>query len=569
MKRLLMLSLLVLALAVLAGSVGAPAIQAAPAICTGNVAIGDAAFSDTVSPGSLPANAVDGAMGTWWQSSNTVNTSGARFWVDLGTATNFLAINIYWWEAPSSLSLEISNNGTDWTTLAKPTVGTNNVTHWGGSATARYVRMSATHTNTLDGTVAISEFAIMSPSACPTTAKVTSSANPSVYGQPVTFTTTLTASDGSLPQGTVDFSVVETSTALCTGIPVLSGKASCAAKPPFPAGTYTIQATYNSANGWLTSGNSLTQTVNKANTRTTLTSSSPTVSGQPVTFTATVSTVAPGAGMPDGTVDFVANGNALCTAVSLSAGKAICKLNPGLLVGTWNVQAIYSGSSNFKTSGGGIALILKKATTKTTVTASPLLVNPGDAVTLTAKVTVRTPGLPVVPGGVVIFKDNSVAIPGCNSVNLDSSFQATCGPLVLPSGRHAITAVYGGSAQYIGSSGSLVGGLMVRYTPVVRGQILDKLNHVITSAAVGTVVHDKAIVSGGHGTPTGSVTFNLYYTTDCSGAPAAQQTLNLNYGQVQSGIVTQPPSGLSFQISYNGNGIYAPTTGTCQALPVP
>ena len=571
MKRIVSFALLALVLALLAGTAGASVVQAAPAVCTSNIAHGLPAYSDTVTGSNAPANAVDGSTSTWWQSSNTVNAGGEHFWVDLGTATNFLSLNIYWWEAPNSFTLELSNDGSTWTTLvAHPTVDVNNVTHWTGSATARYVRLSATHTNTLDGTIAISEFAIMSPSSCTTTTKVTSSASPSVYGQPLTFTTTITASDGSSPQGTVDFQVVETSAALCTGVAVKSGKATCATTSPLAVGTHTIQATYNSANGWLTSTNSTTQTVNKANTRTSLSSTNPSVSGQPVTFTATVSAVTPGAGTLDGTVDFaVVGGDPLCTGVAVSAGKATCSLNPGLPAGASKVMASYSGSASFNPSSYAMIETLNKAGTKVQVSVSPALVNPGDPVTLTADVTVRSPGMPVEAGGNVTFRDNGEVIPGCNQVDLDSSFEATCGPVTFSSGKHAIAVNYSGSDQFLGSNTSLAGGLTVRYTPAVKGQIRDRANHTITSAPMGTVVHDQAIISGAHGAATGSVVFRLYYNLDCSGTPAAQQTLNLAGGQVASGTATQPPSGLSFQILYNGNGTYAPASGACQALPVP
>src|SRR5205085_3126342 len=72
------------------------------------------------------------------------------------------------------------------------------------------------------------------------------------------------------------------------------------------AGDHSLTATYGGTSGLAgsTSG-AVTQHVGSAQTATVVTASpSPSVFGRPVTFTATVSAVAPGAGTPTGTVVF-------------------------------------------------------------------------------------------------------------------------------------------------------------------------------------------------------------------------------------------------------------------------
>ena len=95
--------------------------------------------------------------------------------------------------------------------------------------------------------------------------------------------------------------------------------------------------------------NAATLTVKKANTATALTSSAdPSTAGQPVTFTATVSVVAPGSGSPAGTVAFTDNGSAItgCSQRGVSGGTATCvvtyKAN-----GNHSILATYGGGANF------------------------------------------------------------------------------------------------------------------------------------------------------------------------------------------------------------------------------
>ncbi|MFE2500205.1 Ig-like domain-containing protein, partial [Streptomyces scopuliridis] len=89
--------------------------------------------------------------------------------------------------------------------------------------------------------------------------------------------------------------------------------------------------------------------INKANTSTALTSApNPSVFGQPVTLTATVAAVAPGAGTPTGTVSFF-DGATLLGNGTLSGGVATF-VTSALAIGTHPLTAVYNGSGNFNTS---------------------------------------------------------------------------------------------------------------------------------------------------------------------------------------------------------------------------
>ncbi|HZS90342.1 MAG TPA: Ig-like domain repeat protein, partial [Chloroflexota bacterium] len=182
-----------------------------------------------------------------------------------------------------------------------------------------------------------------------TTTTVTSSANPSVYGQPVTFTATVAtvASGGPTPTGSVQFSVDGSP----YGSPVaLSGGQAAVTISSLAVGGHTIAASYTpDTDSFTGSSGTLSQTVNKANTTTTVTSSAnPSLLGQPVTFTATVSVVAPGAGTPTGSVSFY-DGTTLLGTAALSGNQAQFTTS-SLGVGSHNITASYSGDGNFNGS---------------------------------------------------------------------------------------------------------------------------------------------------------------------------------------------------------------------------
>ncbi len=121
---------------------------------------------------------------------------------------------------------------------------------------------------------------------------------------------------------------------------------------PAAAGAYTVTVTVTDSIGQ-TTVRTFQLTVNKANTTTTVTASpNPSVIGEQVTFTATVAAVAPGAGTPTGTVDFLDGATIICDdAVLNGSGVATCQIS-SLTAGAHTITANYNGSTNFNTSTG-------------------------------------------------------------------------------------------------------------------------------------------------------------------------------------------------------------------------
>ena len=91
-----------------------------------------------------------------------------------------------------------------------------------------------------------------------TAATLTSSQNPSVQGQPVTFTALITGSTGTNPVGTVTFKAGTKSLGKIT----LSGGKASVTTSTLPKGATTITATFNGGTDFTTSSASLVQTVN-------------------------------------------------------------------------------------------------------------------------------------------------------------------------------------------------------------------------------------------------------------------------------------------------------------------
>lgn len=111
-------------------------------------------------------------------------------------------------------------------------------------------------------------------------------------------------------------------------------------------GTYPITATNAADANYNISFVAGTLTINQSLTTGSVASSAnPALPGATVTFTMTVSAVAPGAGTPTGTVNFRVDGSILGTG-TLSGGAATFATN-NLALGSHTVVAEYAGSANF------------------------------------------------------------------------------------------------------------------------------------------------------------------------------------------------------------------------------
>jgi hypothetical protein len=280
-----------------------------------------------------------------------------------------------------------------------------------------------------------------------TTTTLTSSLNPSTFGTSVKFTATVSPATAI---GTVQFFDGTTS----LGSAFLSAGAASLSTATLSAGVHSITANYAGNANFLSSvSGAVSQTVNPANTTTTLSSSAnPSALGQNVTFTAKVSPAA-----ATGTVTFSDGSNPLGSA-SLSGGTASLSTS-ALAAGAHSITATYSGDANDSAS---TSLILTQTVnnliaTSTSLTSSPNPSVRGQNVTFTAAV-VPSSGTGT-PTGTVTFLNGSAVI---GSSALNASGVATLVYSGLSAGTHSITAKYSGNANYSGSTSAVLSQMVRR-----------------------------------------------------------------------------------------------------------
>jgi hypothetical protein len=192
---------------------------------------------------------------------------------------------------------------------------------------------------------------VNSVTASSTSIDVSSSANPSVYGQTISFSATVTGGTGT-PSGTVTFS-----TGAMSATVSLNNANTAVLTTAALSQNVVMSATYSGDGANSGSTAFLGQTVNPASTTGALAvAPNPSLVGWTVTFTATVTVAAPGVGTPTGSVSFVAdNSQVLCSAATLaSSGSATCSTTD-LALGSHTITATYGGDTNFVMSSASIA----------------------------------------------------------------------------------------------------------------------------------------------------------------------------------------------------------------------
>ncbi len=287
----------------------------------------------------------------------------------------------------------------------------------------------------------------------PTSTAVTSSANPSSYGQPVTLTATVAAGGGGAPTGTVSF-LDGTATIGTASLAVVGGNDQAALTvSSLPEGTDSITAVYGGDANYPGSTSAvLVQLVNRPASATTLASSTnPSNFGDPVTFTATVSGLS-GSPPPTGTVTFHEFGTVTLGSATLAVvgGNDQATLTVSSLPGgPDSITAVYGGDGTYAGSTSAVLVQVVKRPPDTPTLSSSL--NPsllGQPVTFTATVPTMS-GSPT-PTGSVFFDDGSTTIGTASLAVVAGNGQATLTVSSLAVGSHQITAIYIGDGTYPG-----------------------------------------------------------------------------------------------------------------------
>jgi hypothetical protein len=189
-------------------------------------------------------------------------------------------------------------------------------------------------------------------SLSPTTTLLTSSLNPSKYGQAVALTATV-QSPVPVPTGQVKF---KSGTLMVGSATLNSNGAAILTKSNLAAASYPLTAVYvGDSNNLGSSSAVVNQVVQPTTSSAKITSSvNPSHQGQSVTFTATISSPTT---IPTGQVTFTAGTVALGT-VQLSGGKAKVATT-SLPVGTTKIGVTYEGSSNISGSSASLSQVVQ------------------------------------------------------------------------------------------------------------------------------------------------------------------------------------------------------------------
>jgi uncharacterized delta-60 repeat protein len=256
---------------------------------------------------------------------------------------------------------------------------------------------------------------------------VTSAPNPSVFGETSTFTATVSP---AVATGTVTFTIGTTNVAAS-----FIGGVAIYVTNTLPARDYFVTATYSGSSVYsssVTTGQ-YTHTVTKAATSITVTSTTnPSVFGQSVIFTATVSPTA----AATGTVTFTIGTTAI--TATLFGGNATYVTNT-LAAGTYNVTASYGGNSDYNGSiSSPYTYTVDRSTPSITVISAP---NPSiveQTVTFTATVSLATTGT------VTFTFGGSTSV-----ISTLVSGVATYVTNTLPLGITQVMATYSGNANFL------------------------------------------------------------------------------------------------------------------------
>ena len=281
---------------------------------------------------------------------------------------------------------------------------------------------------------------LLRQSASTLTVALTSGSNPSVIGDNLVFTATVTPNTGT---GAVQF--FDGDTPISGAIQLTSGAASFTTSA-LALGSHSITARYTGDNRLSASTSAaFTQNVVKENTSVAVVLSvgtNPSLVGDSLTFTAGVTPSA-----ATGTVTFFDGSSPISADLPLVGGTASITTS-ALSPGAHSITAQYSGDATFNPSTSPAFLQTvntPKANVFISVQLRPTTRPPtfGDSLIFTAGVA------PASATGTITFLDNGSPISGSVPLNAGAASISTS---ALSAGSHSITAQYSGDANFNGAT---------------------------------------------------------------------------------------------------------------------
>jgi hypothetical protein len=319
---------------------------------------------------------------------------------------------------------------------------------------------------------------------------LTSSLNPSISGTNVVFTATATGVGSLIPTGSITFS--DGVNPLAT-VPLNAAGSASFQTAALAVGSHTIAASYTGDRNYNAATSSLIQTVQSANTQVALTAgANPAIYGTPLALT---STVASNGGVATGTVTFTDGGATVGTAVLNSAGVATLTTS-SLAPGTHSIVAAYAGDGSASASISTPLTLNVRQLTSVALASSANPASTLSPVVLTA--TLINNGVTLITGAVT-FTDGATLL---GTAAVDTGGHATLNVPSLASGNHSIVAAYSGdNNDFAGVSPALAQSVQLRATTTALAASETDPNNPQQVTLIGVVQGSGPIPA------TGTITF--------------------------------------------------------------
>ncbi|MFZ0318985.1 MAG: Ig-like domain repeat protein [Candidatus Sulfotelmatobacter sp.] len=433
--------------------------------------------------------------------------------------------------------------------------------------------------NNLNGSGATENVAVSGTATLATTATVLLAApNPTIVGQSVTLTATVSPAPTGSSLGSVNF--YDGAALLGSGNINSSGVATLSTSS-LPVGADSLTAVYSGNAAFGTSTSSVfTETVAAlTSTTTALTAApNPALAGQTVILTATVTPAPTGSSL--GSISFY-NSATLLGSGNLNSSGIATFTTTSLSAGADSLTAVYSGNASYATSTSSAytETVTAPTSTTTTLTGAPNPALVGQSVTLTA--TVNPP--PVKPGRVhspISHEESSLGTVSfyygetlLGSGNVNSGGVATLATTSLPVGADGLTAAYSGDSGFAASTSSLYTETITAPTsttttltttpnPAQAGQSVT-LTATISPAPTGSSLGTVSFYDGETLLGSGNVNSAGVATFTSTSLPAGANSLTAVYSG-NSSFVTSTSSGITQTITTT-----IATTTTLTASPNP
>lgn len=263
-------------------------------------------------------------------------------------------------------------------------------------------------------------------------------------------------------------------------------------------------------------------------------------------------------------------------------------------VGIWCFGAVYKGDSNYTSSQDNTTAANADVNECVTVNKAPVVIatdvyNAGtntlwgattpptgasayDTATVTGNAGVAPGGTfdyVLYPNGTCTGASTSTQSVTLSGGNVPNSSQTA----PLAAGTYGYLDTYSGDGVYLGGTGSCEVFTVAPATPRTQTQVEEAGGSTPWTGTepTGSAAHDTATITGVPGfTPSGSVTYNLYSGSSCSGGTITTQTVNLSGGVVPASNDTGALAAgtYSYGDTYSGDQNYNATAFPCEPLTV-